>query len=56
MKGTGVPPITPLERAELQKLRKEHDKLKKKFESQTTIAAKKASKDSDASSDEDVRY
>jgi hypothetical protein len=33
MKGTGVAPLSALEKAELQKLRKEHDKLKTKFES-----------------------
>ena len=54
-KGVGVPPLSPLEKAELEKLRKEHTKLKKQYESQATVAPKKkAAIDSDASSEEEV--
>ena len=53
MKGIGIAPLTTDEKAELVKLRKEHQKLKTQFETQETVAPKKkAAVDSDSSEDE----
>lgn len=41
MKGVGTPPLNSLEREELEKLRKERDRLKQKYEKEETISPKK---------------
>lgn len=56
LKGVGIPPLTSLEKQELEKLRKEHLKLKLKYESMETKVQKKGAIDSDGSSEEDVKH
>lgn len=54
LKGTGTPPISAHEREELEKLRKEHARLKDKLkdESQNETKKKKKSDESDDESDD----
>lgn len=52
LKGVGTPPISAEDREELEKLRREHAKLKSKLK-EKTVQEKEA--DSDGSEDSEVR-